>query len=89
MEFLEFLRWIGFGLVVGSVARFLWPGRQPIGCLPTLLLGVAGSVVGGLITYALTGGPGSNYQPASWIMSILGAIVVLWGYGALAARRRF
>ena len=75
--------WAVFGLVVGAVARLFWPGRQPIGCLPTMLLGVAGSMVGGMITHGLTGG---GYQPASWVMSIIGAIVVLWIYGATMSR---
>ena len=75
--------WAVFGLVVGAVARLFWPGRQPMGCLPTMALGVAGSMVGGMITNGLTGG---GYQPASWVMSILGAIVVLWIYGATMSR---
>lgn len=75
--------WALFGLVVGLIARLLWPGDQPIGCLPTILVGVAGSVVGGMITHALTGG---GYRPASWVMSIIGAIVVLWIYGATMTR---
>ncbi len=80
------LGWALFGLAVGVIARFFWPGRQPIGCLPTMLLGVGGSVVGGMITFALTGGPTGDYHPASWIMSIIGAIVVLWIYGATMSR---
>jgi len=78
--------WAVFGLVVGAIARLIWPGRQPIGCLTTMLLGVAGSVVGGMITYALTGGPERQYHPESWVMSIIGAIVVLWIYGATMSR---
>ena len=86
MGIAEFFAWIGFGLFVGMIARFLWPGRQPVGCLGTVLLGVAGSVVGGAITYALTGGPSDDYHPASWLMSIVGAVVVLWIYGATRSR---
>jgi uncharacterized membrane protein YeaQ/YmgE (transglycosylase-associated protein family) len=78
--------WAVFGLVVGAVARLIWPGRQPIGCLTTMVLGVSGSMVGGMITYALTGGPERQYHPASWVMSIIGAIVVLWIYGATMSR---
>ena len=79
----ELIAWAVFGLIVGGIARLIWPGQQPIGCLPTMLLGVAGSVVGGMITHALTGG---QYAPANWVMSILGAIVVLWIYGATMSR---
>jgi len=81
------ISWAFFGLLVGLIARFLWPGRQPAGCLPTMLLGIGGSVVGGLISYALMGGEDRPYHPAGWLMSILGAIVVLWGCGALLSGR--
>ena len=83
MGIADFFAWIGFGLVVGIIARFFWPGRQPVGCLGTILLGVAGSVVGGFITHALTG---DNYHPASWLMSIVGAIIVLWIFSLLRGR---
>ena len=86
MGFIDLLSWAGFGLVVGAIARFLWPRRQSLGCLTTMLLGVTGSVVGGMITYALTSSPERDYHPASWLMSILGAIVVLWIYGATRSR---
>ncbi len=86
MGIAEFFAWIGFGLIVGMIARFLWPGRQPVGCLGTVLLGVSGSIVGGAITYALTGGPARDYHPASWLMSIVGAILVLWVFGATRGR---
>ncbi|MEX0675581.1 MAG: GlsB/YeaQ/YmgE family stress response membrane protein [Pirellulales bacterium] len=87
MNIAQLVAWAVFGLVVGLVARLIWPGRQPIGCLPTVLLGVSGSMVGGMITYALTGGPERDYHPASWVMSIIGAIVVLWIYGATMSRQ--
>ena len=80
------LTWALFGLVVGAIAKFFWVGRQPAGCLTTILLGVAGSIVGGMITYGLTGGPDGEYRPAGWVMSILGAIIVLWIYGATMSR---
>ncbi|REK11933.1 MAG: GlsB/YeaQ/YmgE family stress response membrane protein [Planctomycetota bacterium] len=78
--------WAVFGLIVGALAKLIWPGRQPGGCLTTILLGVAGSLVGGMITYALTGGPEREFHPARWVMSIIGAIVVLWIYGATTSR---
>jgi uncharacterized membrane protein YeaQ/YmgE (transglycosylase-associated protein family) len=81
------LTWAVFGLVVGAIAKFFWFGRQPSGCLTTIFLGVAGSVVGGMITVGLTGGPdGGEYRPAGWVMSIIGAIVVLWIYSATMSR---
>jgi uncharacterized membrane protein YeaQ/YmgE (transglycosylase-associated protein family) len=67
--------WAVFGLFVGLVARLLWPGSQRSGCLTTMILGIVGSMVGGIITHLLTGG---QYEPSSYLMSILGAILVLW-----------
>lgn len=67
--------WAVFGLFVGLVARLLWPGPQRTGCLTTMILGIVGSIVGGMITHLLTGG---EYEPSSYLMSILGAILVLW-----------
>jgi len=68
------LTWMVFGLIAGAIARLLVPGRQTIGLVATMCLGVVGSVVGGGITWLVTGDP---MQPAGWIMSIVGAIVVL------------
>jgi uncharacterized membrane protein YeaQ/YmgE (transglycosylase-associated protein family) len=79
--------WIVFGLIVGAIARLLYPGRQPMGIVATTLLGIAGSLIGGFISWAFTGGPNASYQPAGWIMSIIGAIVVVWIYVAMTGER--
>ena len=81
--------WAIFGLIVGAIARFFWPGRQPAGCLGTIVLGVAGSVVGGAVTRVLLGNPDTPFEPAGLLMSIVGAIIVLWAAGMLASRGRF
>lgn len=73
--------WMLFGLVVGAIARFIYPGRQDVGLLRTMLLGVAGSFVGGFLGYLLFGG--SAFQASGWIGSILGSILVL----AIASRQ--
>ncbi len=73
--------WAVFGLFVGLVARLLWPGSQRAGCLTTMILGIVGSMVGGIITHLLTGG---QYEPSSYLMSILGAILVLWMGGRVS-----
>ena len=64
-----------FGFVVGALARFVLPGRRPMGCLATILAGIAGSFVAGLIVRALSGN--QSYKPG-WIASILGAMFVVW-----------
>ena len=79
------LTWILFGLVVGVIAKLLMPGRDPGGFVITILLGIAGALFGGFIGRAL-GFYGEN-QGAGWIMSILGAIVLLALYRMMARRR--
>lgn len=73
--------WIVFGLIVGLIARAVVPGTQPMGCMRTMLLGVAGSFVGGAIGYFLQGG--SVVQSSGWIGSIIGAVILL----AISLRR--
>jgi uncharacterized membrane protein YeaQ/YmgE (transglycosylase-associated protein family) len=67
--------WILFGLLVGLIARALVPGTQSMGCFKTILLGVAGSFIGGMIGYLFRGG--SIIQSSGWIGSIVGAILLL------------
>jgi uncharacterized membrane protein YeaQ/YmgE (transglycosylase-associated protein family) len=79
------LSWILFGLVVGIIAKLLMPGRDPGGFIITILLGIAGALVGGFIGRAM-GFYGPN-QSAGWLVSILGAIILLVIY-RFAVRRR-
>ena len=78
------LSWIIVGLIVGALAKFVMPGNDPGGIIVTILLGIAGAFVGGAVGRAL--GFYDPGQPAGWIMSILGAIVLLVGYRAVAHR---
>jgi uncharacterized membrane protein YeaQ/YmgE (transglycosylase-associated protein family) len=80
------LGWIIFGLIVGIVAKLLMPGRDPGGFIITMLLGIAGALVGGWIGRAL-GWYGPN-QGAGFLMSVVGAIVLLALYHMLFVRRR-
>jgi len=70
--------WIIFGIIVGAIARLVMPGHHPIGVVMTIILGVVGSFVGGMIAWLFTGGPERPYSPAGWILSVIGAIIVLW-----------
>ena len=79
------LSWILFGLVVGVIAKLLMPGRDPGGFIVTILLGIAGALIGGFVGRAL-GFYGEN-ESAGWIMSILGAIVLLALYRMMVRRR--
>ena len=79
------LGWILFGLVVGVVAKFIMPGRDPGGIIVTILLGIVGAVLGGYIGQALhLYQPG---EPAGFVGAILGAILVLFIY-RMATRNR-
>jgi uncharacterized membrane protein YeaQ/YmgE (transglycosylase-associated protein family) len=77
--------WIVFGLIVGVVAKLLMPGRDPGGFIITMLLGIAGAVIGGSIGRAL-GWYGPN-QGAGFFMSLLGAVLLLWLYRMFVVRR--
>jgi uncharacterized membrane protein YeaQ/YmgE (transglycosylase-associated protein family) len=71
--------WAVFGLVIGLIARFLYPGRQPMGLLMTMVLGIVGSLVGGFISWGLGFRPEEGaFRGAGWIMSIIGALIVVW-----------
>jgi uncharacterized membrane protein YeaQ/YmgE (transglycosylase-associated protein family) len=79
------LSWILFGLVVGIIAKLLMPGRDPGGFIVTILLGIAGALLGGFIGRAM--GFYGPSQGAGWLMSIVGAIVLLALYRMLVGRR--
>mgnify|MGYP002779959124 CR=1 FL=1 len=87
---LSLISWLFVGLIVGFIARALVPGKQHIGVLLTIGLGVAGAVVGGLISTALwptwANEPDVNRMWPGWLMSIVGGVIVLWGYVALTRR---
>jgi uncharacterized membrane protein YeaQ/YmgE (transglycosylase-associated protein family) len=78
------LVWILFGLVVGVVAKFLMPGRDPGGSLITITLGIFGAFVGGLMGRML--GWYRDGDPVGFVMAVLGAIVVLVTYRMIAGR---
>jgi uncharacterized membrane protein YeaQ/YmgE (transglycosylase-associated protein family) len=79
------LSWIVFGLVIGIIAKLLMPGRDPGGFIITILLGIAGALVGGFIGRAM--GLYSTGQAAGWLMSTLGAIILLALYRMLVRSR--
>jgi uncharacterized membrane protein YeaQ/YmgE (transglycosylase-associated protein family) len=89
---LSLISWIITGLVVGLIARAIVPGRQAIGTLMTIVLGIIGAFVGGLISSAIwptwTNDPDVSRMWPGWLMAILGGVIVLWGYVALSDRNR-
>jgi uncharacterized membrane protein YeaQ/YmgE (transglycosylase-associated protein family) len=75
------LSWLVSGLIIGALAKFIMPGKDPGGIVITILLGIAGAFVGSYVGQML--GLYAPGQPAGWIMSILGAIVLLGLYRML------
>jgi len=71
------------GLVVGAIAKLLMPGKDPGGFIITILLGIAGAFVGTWVGRFIWG---SNYV-AGWILSILGAMLLLFIYRMIASKR--
>jgi uncharacterized membrane protein YeaQ/YmgE (transglycosylase-associated protein family) len=85
MAMVGVLGWIVFGLIVGAIAKLVMPGRDPGGWIVTILLGIAGALIGGWIGQALGWyGPNEN---AGFLMSLLGAIILLALYRMLFVRR--
>jgi uncharacterized membrane protein YeaQ/YmgE (transglycosylase-associated protein family) len=72
------------GLIVGAIARWVMPGKEPGGLLVTIVLGIAGSLIAGFLGRMVGWyGPG---QGAGIIASVLGALLLLWGYRKMKAK---
>jgi uncharacterized membrane protein YeaQ/YmgE (transglycosylase-associated protein family) len=69
------LGWILFGLIVGVVGKLLMPGRDPGGFILTILLGIAGALLGGFIGQSL--GLYQPGEPAGFVMAVIGSIILL------------
>jgi uncharacterized membrane protein YeaQ/YmgE (transglycosylase-associated protein family) len=79
------LGWMLFGLVVGAIAKLVMPGRDPGGIIVTMLIGIVGALLGGYIGQAV--GWYGPQDGAGFLMSLLGAIVLLWLYRVLFVRK--
>ena len=77
--------WIVFGLIVGVLAKLVMPGKDPGGIVVTSLLGIVGALLGGFLGRATQlYGP---EEPAGLIMSVIGAVLLLFGYRKLVAAK--
>jgi uncharacterized membrane protein YeaQ/YmgE (transglycosylase-associated protein family) len=82
------LGWIVLGLVVGALAKLIMPGDDPGGVIVTGLLGVVGALLGGFVGRALFGaGLGDFFDLRTWVLALVGSLIVL-GIYRLVARRR-
>lgn len=88
MEGMGILSWIVFGLIAGAIAKFLTPGRDPGGCIITMIIGIVGSLLGGFLATALGFGGISGFDFRSMIIAIIGAIVLLFIWRMISGRRR-
>ena len=75
------IAWIILGLLVGILARFFMPGRQPMGLIATILLGIVGAVVGGFIGTQMGWGQVHGFDLRSLGLAILGGVLVLFLVG--------
>lgn len=81
----SFLGWIAIGLIAGALAKFIMPGRDPGGCIVTILLGVAGAFVGGFLAELV--GVGIDSRLRGYIAAVVGALVLLGIYRVIVGRR--
>jgi uncharacterized membrane protein YeaQ/YmgE (transglycosylase-associated protein family) len=82
------LAFLILGLIAGAIAKAILPGRQGGGWVITLVVGVVGAILGGWIGSLIFGGGLADFfDLRTWLLAILGAVIVLLVYGALAGRR--
>lgn len=88
------ITWLIFGLIAGIIAKLLTPGRDPGGCIVTMLIGIAGAILGGFIARALGmgGDEGDRLLEGRFFValafSVLGAVILLAIYHFIAGRKR-
>ncbi|NLD37324.1 MAG: GlsB/YeaQ/YmgE family stress response membrane protein [Desulfatiglans sp.] len=81
------LSWIILGLIVGLLAKFIMPGKDPGGIIITTILGIAGSFLGGLIGSFLGLGSTSQFNIKTLLLGVVGAIILLTIYRSLKKKQ--
>ncbi|HWV57833.1 MAG TPA: GlsB/YeaQ/YmgE family stress response membrane protein [Longimicrobiales bacterium] len=80
--------WILFGLIAGGLAKFIMPGKDPGGCLGTILIGIGGSLLGGFLgTEVFDFGRVTGFDVRSFAIAILGTLLLLIVYRLIVGRR--
>jgi uncharacterized membrane protein YeaQ/YmgE (transglycosylase-associated protein family) len=78
---LNILAWIIVGLIAGAIAKMLMPGDDPGGIIITILLGIAGAIVGGFVAVALNISNGvDDFDIGTIVLAVLGSMLLLFGY---------
>lgn len=81
--------WILFGLVAGAIAKMILPGKDPGGCLATIVIGIAGALVGGFLgTEVFNWGKVTGFDLRSFLIAIAGSILLLLAYRAIVRKRK-
>lgn len=83
------MSWVWFliiGLVAGLLARLIMPGKDAMGLIATMILGIIGSLLGGAVSWAIWGSKGDTIQPSGLIMSVIGAFIVLFLWKMIKGR---
>ena len=88
MEGMGLISWIVFGLIAGAIAKFIMPGKDPGGCIVTMIVGVVGALLGGFIATAMGFGGISGFDWRSLLIAVLGALLLLMLWRLISGRRR-
>jgi uncharacterized membrane protein YeaQ/YmgE (transglycosylase-associated protein family) len=82
------LGWLVYGFVTGSLAKWLHPGEDPVGFLPTVGIGVAGSYIGGFLNW-LVGNGAEPFSASGVLMGAVGGVIFCWAYRTYRLNRFF
>ena len=81
------IAWIVLGLIAGAIAKAIMPGRDPGGIIVTIIIGIVGAFIGGFLGNMVTGSGVNGLNLWSIILSIIGALILLWIYRATTRGR--
>ncbi len=81
------IAWIVLGLIAGALAKLIMPGRDPGGIIVTMLIGIAGAIVGGFVFSLFGGGGVTGVNLGSIVVAVIGALVLLFLYRMFVGRR--
>ena len=85
---MSILAWIVVGLIAGAIAKMLMPGDDPGGIIVTILLGIAGAIIGGFVAVALNISNGiDDFDIGTIVLAVLGSMVLLFGYRMVVGQR--
>lgn len=82
------LGWIIYGLIVGCIAKLIHPEEDLVGFLPTVGVGIAGSFIGGFLSW-LIGAGASPFEPSGIVMGVVGGVIVCWLWRTYRLNRFF